>query len=98
MEEETRDKMSSIEDHPVLMDFEDVFWEIPGLPPKRDINFSIDLVLGSSPVSKTPYIIHTPELKELQMQLEELLKKGYIHPTMSHWGALVIFLKNNMEP
>jgi hypothetical protein len=39
---------------------------------------SIDLVLGDSPVSKTPYIMSTLELKELQMQLESLLKKGYI--------------------
>ena len=35
----------------------------------------------------------TPELKELQMQLEELLKKGYIHPSVSPWGAPVLFIK-----
>jgi hypothetical protein len=40
MEEETKDKVGSIEDHMVLRDFEDVFKEIPGLPPKRDIDFS----------------------------------------------------------
>jgi hypothetical protein len=44
MEEETKEKVASVEDHPVLMDFEDVFREIMGLPPKRDIDFSIDLV------------------------------------------------------
>jgi hypothetical protein len=44
MEEVSKDKMASIEDHMVLRDFEDVFKEILGLPPKRDIDFSIDLV------------------------------------------------------
>ena len=36
----------------------------------------------------------TPELNELQIQLEELLRKGYIHPSVSPWGALVLFAKN----
>jgi hypothetical protein len=83
----------SIEDHPVLRDFEDVFREIPGLPPKRDIDFSIDLVPGAAPVSKTPYRMGTPELKELHMQLEEYLKKGYIHPSVLPWGAPLLFVK-----
>jgi hypothetical protein len=67
MEEATRDKFASIEDHLVLRDFEDVFGEIPGLPPKRDIDFSTNLVLGVAPMSKKPYRMGTPELKELQM-------------------------------
>jgi hypothetical protein len=64
------------------------------LPPRREIDFSIDLVLGAAPVSKKPYRMSTPKLKELQMQLEELLKKGYIHPSVSPWGAPVLFFKN----
>jgi len=40
-----------------------------------------------------PYRMSTPELKELQMQFEELLKKGYIHPSVSPWGAPVLFVK-----
>jgi hypothetical protein len=56
-----------MEDHAVLKDFEDVFKEMPGLPPKRDIDFSINLMPGETRVSKTPYIMSTPELKELQM-------------------------------
>jgi hypothetical protein len=47
----------------VLQEFEYVFQEIPGFPPKREIYFSIDLVLGASPISKTPYIMSTPKLK-----------------------------------
>jgi hypothetical protein len=63
MEEATKDKVESIEDHLVLRDFEDVFREISGLPQKRYIDFSIDLVPGVAPVSKTPYIMGTLELK-----------------------------------
>jgi hypothetical protein len=47
----------------VLQQFEDVFQEIPRLPPKREIDLDIDLVPGVSMVSKTPYIMSTPELK-----------------------------------
>ncbi len=49
---------------------------------------------GEAPVSKTPYNMSTPKLKELQMQLQELLKKGYIQPSVSPWGAPVLFVKN----
>jgi hypothetical protein len=50
-------------------------------------------VSGAALVSKTPYRMSTPELKELQMHLEELLKKGYICPSVSPWRALVHFIK-----
>jgi hypothetical protein len=65
------------------------------LPPRREIDFSIYLVPRAAPVSKTPYRMSTPELKELRMQLEELLKKWYIRPSVSPWGALVLFVKKN---
>jgi hypothetical protein len=94
MEEATKDKVASIEDHPVLRDFEDVFRDTPGFPPKRDNDFSIELVTEVSPMSKTPYRMGTLELKELQMQLEEFLRKGYIHPSVSPWGAPFPFVKN----
>jgi hypothetical protein len=48
-------------------------------------------------VSKTPYRMSTPKLKELQMNLEELLKKGYIRPSVSPWGSLVLFAKKKDE-
>jgi hypothetical protein len=51
------------------------------------------LILGATPVSKTPYQMSTLEMKELQMQLEEILKKGYILPSVSPWGALMLFVK-----
>jgi hypothetical protein len=92
MEETPRDKVPNLEYYAFLKEFEDVFREVPGLPPKRDIDFSINLMPGTTPVSKTPYRMSTPELKELQMQLEEILKKGYIHPSVSPWGAPIFFV------
>jgi hypothetical protein len=93
VEEPNNSKGPSLEYFLVLPEFEDVFQEIPGLPPRREIYFSIDLVPGDALVSKTPYIMSTLELKELQMQLEEFLKKGYIHPSVSPWVAPVLFVK-----
>jgi hypothetical protein len=71
-------KGTSLEDFTVLQEFEDVFQEILGLPPKRERDLSIDLVTGDAPMSKIPYRMSTLELKELEMQLEEFFKKGYI--------------------
>ena len=48
---------------------------------------------GTEPISKTPYRMTTQELVELKLQLEELLEKGLIHPSISPWGAPVIFVK-----
>jgi hypothetical protein len=81
--EEPKDKVSNVEDCTVLKEFEDVFKEILGLPPKRYIDLSINMMPGETPVSKTPYRMSTPELKELQMKLEELMRNGYICPSVS---------------
>jgi hypothetical protein len=93
LEETPKDKVSNIEDHAVLKEFGMYSRRYPGLPPKRDIDFSVNLMPGAAPVSKAPYRMSTPELKELQLQLEELLKKGYICPSVSPWGAPVLFVK-----
>jgi hypothetical protein len=93
MEETPKDKVPSVEHCTVLKEYEDVFKEISGLPPKRDIEFSINLRLRETPLSKTPYRMSTPELKEMQMQLEEVLKKEYICPSVLPWGAPVFFMK-----
>ncbi|XP_073121073.1 uncharacterized protein [Henckelia pumila] len=66
-------------DIPVVKEFEDVFPdEIPGFPPTREIEFSIELMSGTLPISKVPYRMAPLELKELKEQLEDLLSKGYI--------------------
>jgi hypothetical protein len=91
--EASSDAVSKLEDHELLKEFKDIFQEVPGLTPKRDIDFSINLMPGAAPVLKDPYRMSTPELKELQLQLEELLKRGYICPRVSPWGAPVLFVK-----
>jgi hypothetical protein len=97
MEEAYKDKVPNLDDHGVMEYFEDVFKEVPGLPPKRYIDFSINLIPGEAPVSKNPYKTSTPELKELRMQLEFFLKKGYICPSVSPWGAPMLFMKKKDE-
>jgi hypothetical protein len=93
MEETRKDKVPNLEYYVLLEEFKYVFKEVQGLPPKRDIDFSINLMPGEAQVSNTPYIMSTLELKELQMHFEEILKKGYICPTVSPWGAPVLFVK-----
>ena len=63
------------------------------MPPDREIEFSIDLLPGTAPISKAPYRMAPTELKELKEQLVELLDKRFIHPSASPWGALVLFVK-----
>ena len=87
-------KPPSLEDFHVLQEFKDVFLdEVPRIPPKRDIDFTIELVPGVAPMSKTPYRMSTHEMLELKMQLQELLEKKYIRPSVSPWGAPLLFVK-----
>ena len=73
-----KDKLK-IEDIPVLNEFTDVFpEEIPGLPPRRELDFTIELVPGAVPSSKAPYLMNILELNELKSQLKELIDKKYI--------------------
>eukprot|EP00253_Pinus_taeda_P010661 PITA_10661 len=89
-----KDKTSALDNIPVVQEFADVFpEEVPGLPPKRDIDFTIELTPGAAPVSRAPYRMSVPELTELKMQLQELLDKNYIRPSVSSWGAPVLFVK-----
>ncbi|KAD3640112.1 hypothetical protein E3N88_29335 [Mikania micrantha] len=84
----------SISDHPVVCEFPDVFPEkLPGVPPDREVEFTIDLVPGAEPISKAPYRMAPTELKELKEQLEELLDLGFIRPSVSPWGAPVLFVR-----
>ncbi|GMH17782.1 hypothetical protein Nepgr_019623 [Nepenthes gracilis] len=79
---------------PVVREFEYVFTDdLPGLPPQREIEFGVELIPGSAPISKPPYRMAPAELKELKQQLQELLDKGFIRPSVSPWGAPVLFVK-----
>ena len=53
------------------------------LPPDRDVEFTVDLVPGVAPISKTPYRMAPAELQELKVQLQELLKQNFIQPSTS---------------
>ncbi|KAG8498138.1 hypothetical protein CXB51_007053 [Gossypium anomalum] len=84
----------SIEVVPVVCEFSDVFpEELPGLPPEREVEFSIDLIPGTTPISIAPYRMAPTELKELKTQLQELVDRGFIRPSHSPWGAPVLFVK-----
>ncbi|GJR70211.1 putative reverse transcriptase domain-containing protein [Tanacetum coccineum] len=67
--------------------------ELPGLPPPRQVEFRIDLIPGAAPVARAPYRLAPSEMKELSKQLQELSEKGFIRPSSSPWGALVLFVK-----
>nr|GEU82419.1 putative reverse transcriptase domain-containing protein [Tanacetum cinerariifolium] len=73
-----------LESHPVVRNFPDVFPdELPGLPPEREVEFTIELIPGAQPISKAPYRMAPVELKELKDQLQELLERGFIRPSVS---------------
>ncbi|XP_042051507.1 uncharacterized protein LOC121796792 [Salvia splendens] len=84
-EEEKKDR--KIKDVAIVREFPDVFPEkLPGLPPDRQLEFTIDLEPGSAPMSKAPYRMAPKELEELKMQLQELLDLGFIRPSVSPWA------------
>ncbi|KAL0537704.1 hypothetical protein IC582_026689 [Cucumis melo] len=91
---DTREVDVSLSSEPVVRDYPDVFpEELPGLPPHREVEFAIELEPGTVPISRAPYRMALAELKELKVQLQELLDKGFIRPSVSPWGALVLFVK-----
>jgi hypothetical protein len=63
----------------IVREFLDVFpEELPGMPPDREVEFVIDLLPETAPISKRPYRMSVEELKELKKQLTELQEAGYI--------------------
>ena len=83
-----------LEEIPIVKEYPDVFPEdIPEFPPEREIEFTIELVLGTGPISIAPYRMSPLELTEVKRQIEELLGKGFIRPSASPWGAPVPLVK-----
>jgi hypothetical protein len=83
-----------LEDIHVVREFPDVFLDdLPGMPPERAIEFKIELQHGSTPIAKAPYKMSPVEMKELKIQLQGLLDKGYIHPSTSPWGCSALFME-----
>ncbi|KAI3798012.1 hypothetical protein L1987_33278 [Smallanthus sonchifolius] len=87
-------EVKELDDVPVVREYPEVFPEdLPRIPPDREIEFRIDLVPDAQPVAKAPYRLAPMEMKELIAQLDELLEKGFIQPSISPWGAPVLFVK-----
>ena len=89
-----RKEGTQLEDIPIVKEFSDVFPDdISCLPPDRAIEFVIELIPGTEPISIPPYRMAPAELKKLKAQLQELLSKGFIRPSTSPWGTPVLFVK-----
>ncbi|GJV66294.1 putative reverse transcriptase domain-containing protein [Tanacetum coccineum] len=87
-------KEKRLEDVPVIHDFPEVFLEeFPGIPSPRQVEFRIDLVPRATHVARAPYRLTPSEMRELSIQLQELLEKGFIRSSLSPWGAPVLFVK-----
>lgn len=91
---EKPNKSLHIEDIRVVQDYPDVFpAELLGMSPKREVEFRIDLIPGTRPISIEPYRLSRPFQEELKKQLHDLLSKKLIRRSVSPWRALVLFTK-----
>ncbi|XP_017973337.1 PREDICTED: uncharacterized protein LOC108661393 [Theobroma cacao] len=85
-----------LEDVPIVNEFSNVFSdELPGLPPDQEFEFFIDLFLGTAPISIPPYRMAPAELKELKVQLQELVDKGFIRPRKANVVADTLSRKSS---
>lgn len=86
-------EVPNVEDVPVVK-YLDVFPEdLPRLPLDREIEFTIYLLQGTNHISLTPYRMALTELRELKIQLQELVDKCFVQLSIYPWGALVLFVK-----
>ena len=83
-----------VEKIPIVKEFPDVFpEELPGIPLERELDLSIEIMPRTTPMSRAPYRMALAELKELKVQLQDLLDKGFVRPRVSPRGAPVLFVK-----
>ncbi|XP_070013170.1 uncharacterized protein [Nicotiana sylvestris] len=86
-------EIPTLQSIPIVKEYADVFPdELPGIPPEREIDFDIDFLPGTQSISIPPYRMAPAKLKELKEQSNDLLEKGFIRPSTSPWGALVLFV------
>jgi hypothetical protein len=89
-------KVTALEEILVVQEYPNVFLEeLPDVPPNHDIEFLIELLPGTPPISKRPYRMPVNELVELKKQLAELPGKGFIRPSSSPWGPPVLFVEKD---
>src|SRR3954470_9111712 len=87
-------ELDPISQIPVVCEYQDVFpEELPGMPPRRPVEFVIDLEPGTEPVCKRPYKLGPEELKELKKQLDQQERMGLIRLSSSPWGCGVLFVQ-----
>jgi hypothetical protein len=87
-------KVTTSEEIKVVQEYLDVFpKELPGMPPDRDIEFLVELLPGTPPISKRPYRMPVNALVELKKQIAKLQAKGFIRHSSSPWGAPVLFVE-----
>jgi hypothetical protein len=67
--------------------------DLPGMPPERKVEFAIELIPDTAPISKKAYRVSRPDLVELKKQIDELLEKGYIRSSTSPWAAPMFYAK-----
>jgi hypothetical protein len=85
---------TSLDEIGIVREYPDVFpEELPGMPPNRNIEFMIELLPGTPPISKRPYRMPVNEIVELKKQIAKLQSKGFIRPSSSPWGATVLFVE-----
>jgi hypothetical protein len=83
-----------LKDIHVIREFPNVFPDdLPGMPPERVIEFKIELQPDTAHIAKAPYKMSPMEMKELKIELQGLLDKGYIRPSTSPWGCLALFME-----
>jgi hypothetical protein len=83
-----------LEHLPMVREFMNIFpEEFPRMSPKREMEYTIDLKPRTEPIARTPYRMLTPELQDLKMKLKEFLDLKLLHPSVSPWGAPVIFIQ-----
>ncbi|GKB98488.1 putative reverse transcriptase domain-containing protein, partial [Tanacetum coccineum] len=91
---EDKSEEKRLEDVPIVLEFLEVLPEdLPGLPPARQVEFQINLVLGAASVARAPYQLAPAELQDLSTQLQEISDRGFIRPNSSPRGAPVLFVK-----
>jgi hypothetical protein len=84
----------SLETIKVVSEFPVVFLkDLPGMPPERKVDFAIELLPGTVPISKRAYRVSGPDLVEVKKQIDELLEKGYIRPSTSPWATPILFVE-----
>jgi hypothetical protein len=89
-----RQERKDLQDIPMVCEYPNVFLaNHSGLPPQREVEFGIECVPDTNPISKAPYRMVPFKLKELKEQLQELLDKRFSRPSTSLWGAPVLFVK-----